>query len=96
MERERVRDPAPRRRATVSRAMAVSARRALWRTGFPCCRVGASAQRTALVFYFARPSTGATSHGLPHALRRRLGTCILASGDLGAASSRWGVRRQVL
>ncbi len=34
-ERERARDPAPRRRATVSRAMAVSARRAPRRTGFP-------------------------------------------------------------
>ena len=56
---ERKREPGPprRRRAAVSHAMAVSARRALWRTGFgfPCCRVGACAEGR-LAFYFARPS----------------------------------------
>ena len=56
-EREREPGPPRRRRAAVSHAMAVSARRALWRTGFgfPCCRVGACAEGR-LAFYFARPS----------------------------------------
>ena len=55
--RERARDPAPRRRATALRAMAVSARRASQRTGFgACCRVGASAQRTRWRSFLARPS----------------------------------------
>ena len=43
-EREREPGPARRRRATVSRAMAVSARRALWRTGFGVSRAAASAR----------------------------------------------------
>ena len=64
-EREREPGPPRRRRAAVSRAMAVSARRALWRTGFGASRAAASARRrSAPVWrsFLARPSTGATSH----------------------------------
>ena len=90
-DREREREPGPprRRRAAVSCAMAVSARRAPRRTefGFPVlprrrvCAAHPLGVRSSL--------TGATSRSPPRVRRRRLGTCILASGDFGAASSRW-------